>query len=379
MVCVIGLNSANAQQDTPSNLIYIGCAAEFEAYEGFAEGRGIQLVQGCYGDVLSQVVEALEQQGINLVVASNEQQLSQAVLFLYAPLNIHGSPLASLEDLKPAYLNISPFLAAHPTGAIGLYADSVQKREVLADLMTGIVLYSVKKCEAAMPYFNLAESAGFYTDEGEPLIWVIASIRFYRGNCALLDGDYETAKQHYEAAFPQNQELNPNPLLELNIQANLAWTYLQLGEVEACFDLMERVVEAAESMTYTNRFRIAALTYRAQLYALAFRYDDALADMDAAIELDPTNPELYVLRGQITLYIYEWDRVLADYNYALELDPDYADAYYYRGILFYTQAQREQALPDFQRYLELAPDGDHAADAAQYIADIQRELQTLNE
>ena len=118
------------------------------------------------------------------------------------------------------------------------------------------------------------------------------------------------------------------------------------------------------------------------LYALAFRYDDAIADMDAAIALDPNNPALYVERGQRIILLYEWDRALADYNHALELDPNYADAYYYRGILYASVPEgidaRRSALADFQRYLDLAPDGQHAADAARYLADIQAQFDALH-
>jgi tetratricopeptide (TPR) repeat protein len=78
------------------------------------------------------------------------------------------------------------------------------------------------------------------------------------------------------------------------------------------------------------------------------------------------------------MLLYEWDRALADYNRALELDPDYADAYYYRGVLHYTLLEREQAIADFGRYLELAPDGLHAENAAQYITDLQTQLEALD-
>jgi tetratricopeptide (TPR) repeat protein len=123
---------------------------------------------------------------------------------------------------------------------------------------------------------------------------------------------------------------------------------------------------------------------RAELFALISRYDDAIADLNAAIELDPDNPELYTLRGQMYLYLYEWDSSLADYNHAIELDPDYADAYYYRAVLYYSILQtgvelRTEALADFQHYLDLAPDGDHAPDATHYIDQIQTEFAVLNE
>ncbi len=129
--------------------------------------------------------------------------------------------------------------------------------------------------------------------------------------------------------------------------------------------------------------KVAILSKRAQLYALAARYDDAIADLNAAIKLDPDNPELYTLRGQMYLYLYEWDSVLDDYNHAIELDPTYADAYYFRGILYDSilqtgQELRPESLADFQHYLELAPNGDHAVDAARYVEQIQSELDALN-
>lgn len=125
------------------------------------------------------------------------------------------------------------------------------------------------------------------------------------------------------------------------------------------------------------------LSRRAQLYSLAERHDDAIIDLTAALELDPDNPELYTLRGQMYLALYEWDAALADYNAALELAPDYADAYYYRGVLYASILQtgletRDDALADFRRYLELAPDGDHAAEAAQAIADLEAAQDALD-
>ncbi len=121
---------------------------------------------------------------------------------------------------------------------------------------------------------------------------------------------------------------------------------------------------------------------RSQLYALAFRYDEAIADMDAAIALESDDPALYVERGQRIILLYEWDRALADYNRALELDPLYADAYYYRGILYASVPEgidaRRNALADFERYLDFAPNGPRAADAARYRAEIQAQLSALD-
>lgn len=117
--------------------------------------------------------------------------------------------------------------------------------------------------------------------------------------------------------------------------------------------------------------------------ALVSDYNAALADISIAIALDPVNPVFYILRGKMYLAIYEWDNAGADFDHAIEFSPNYAPAYFHRGVLYYSILQtglttREYALADFQRYLELDPDGEFAAQAAEYIENIERELQALN-
>lgn len=140
---------------------------------------------------------------------------------------------------------------------------------------------------------------------------------------------------------------------------------------------LDAQAQSAASVWMTVFYRL-----RSHLNTQLFRYDDAIADMDAAIALDPDNPALYVERGQRIILLYEWDRALADYNRALELDPLYADAYYFRGILYASVPEgidaRQLALADFQRYLDLAPDGQHTDDAARYRAEIQAQLDALD-
>ncbi len=122
---------------------------------------------------------------------------------------------------------------------------------------------------------------------------------------------------------------------------------------------------------------------RSRINAALFRYDEAIADMDAAIALDPDNPLLYVERGQRILLLYEWDRALADFNHALELHPNYAAAYYYRALLYASVPEgseaRQSALADFERYLALAPNGSYAENAAQNSASLQAQLDALAE
>ncbi|MFN8447258.1 MAG: tetratricopeptide repeat protein [Anaerolineae bacterium] len=111
------------------------------------------------------------------------------------------------------------------------------------------------------------------------------------------------------------------------VKRRLSWSIVPLI-------LITVIVIDAQAQSPTTAWMTVFYRLRSHLNAQLFRYDEAIADMDAAIALDPSNPALYVERGQRIILLYEWDRALADYNRALELDPNYADAYYYRGILY---------------------------------------------
>lgn len=128
--------------------------------------------------------------------------------------------------------------------------------------------------------------------------------------------------------------------------------------------------------TYQDDLQVLGYIERSQAYALAFEYDRAIAEIDAALALQPENATLYLERGQRVLLLYEWDRVLADYNRALALDPLLAEAYFQRGILFYSTASWPDAALDFEHYLELEPDGPFSAQARTYLTQLENLLPT---
>jgi lipoprotein NlpI len=241
-----------------------------------------------------------------------------------------------------------------------------------ASIATGLIAYSLGQCDIATQYFdrfNDENINAFYTD-------------FYRGNCALMDGEYETAIHIFASIY------HPDGPAYTSVVTNLAWAYLQVGQQAEAIQALTDFLDGFEA-SHSPKSRINGLVKRSQIYALAFEFSEAVEDLDEAIEItqkldqsefgDSQLAKLYFERAQRILLTYEWDDVLADYNTALELDPDYAEAYYHRGVLFYTQGPREEALPDFERYLELEPAGEWATEAADYIESIEIELEALGE
>jgi|GEM_PF-6262046 len=323
-------------------------------------------------EILELVNDNLQEHGILLnVLEYSSEDLStvnsqNVILEGIEATGIH--PLAVIwiypRDIEVQFLTspvaqVSPILD-EPTIRFD-WSPSMDSLEIIADAITGTLLYLDGQCALLTPYLDSALASGTVAMVDQHFVKLEI-------NCAILAGDFDNAINMYES-FEESLMADRESL-------DLAWLYLRVGREEDALEMAAEVIRhcrVPDPEGYHTEYCVGQYSRRAQVYALAFHYDEAIADMDAAIELDPDNPELYVLRGQIVILLYEWDRVLADYNHAIELDPDYADAYYYRGILHYTawEGLREDALADFERYLELAPDGEHAQEAAANVTEIQ--------
>ncbi len=272
-----------------------------------------------------------------------------------AALTLRRPPRRATETLS-----LSPLLAQQVDFAVTLprYRD----RAALTALLAGSILYDVDRCAAAGPYLAQGPAAG----AGR------AAARYYQAACALLAGDTEAAI-HRLRDVPDLGRLYAQSTA---YPALLAWAYLQTGQREAAFAVLDELV--AVRQTADDASVGTALAKRAQFHALAFDYAAALVDVAAALDGAgddaAAQAELYRLRGEIHLYLYEWEAARADFNRALALNPADAEAYFQRGILQYTLIERVAALADFRRYVALAPQGRYAAAAARYIASLRLEI-----
>ena len=101
-----------------------------------------------------------------------------------------------------------------------------------------------------------------------------------------------------------------------------------------------------------------AFSHRGVTYWLMERYEEALADFDRALELEPDMAWAIAGRGETYRLMERYEEALADFDRALELKPDMAWAIAGRGQVYGEMGRYEEALADFDRALELEPDED---------------------
>jgi tetratricopeptide (TPR) repeat protein len=82
------------------------------------------------------------------------------------------------------------------------------------------------------------------------------------------------------------------------------------------------------------------------------QFDFAIADCNRAIEFDPT-AGAYVHRGNAFYARGDNDQAIADYDRAIGLNPKEAAAYSNRGRAFYAKGENDRAIADFTQAIQI--------------------------
>ncbi|MBX0327703.1 protein kinase [Oscillochloris sp. ZM17-4] len=107
----------------------------------------------------------------------------------------------------------------------------------------------------------------------------------------------------------------------------------------------------------------AALRLRAAAYEAASRFDEAMADTNAALAIDPGDVESLLQRAALNRYHYgQPDAAIADFTTVITIDGNSRDARAGRGALLIASGNYEVALDDAHALIAIDP-----ADASGYI------------
>ncbi|HET9894539.1 MAG TPA: tetratricopeptide repeat protein [Streptosporangiaceae bacterium] len=139
----------------------------------------------------------------------------------------------------------------------------------------------------------------------------------------------------------------------------LALIELHLGNLPEAIRLVTRGRERLDRELAPGTYLLhrSVLTHnRATVLAIAGRLDEALADFDRVIEMDPSYAEYYLDRATVKRRLGDAEGAMADYDAAITSMFGVWELHYNRGDLRAEQGDIEGAIADFERVLELEPD-----------------------
>lgn len=188
-------------------------------------------------------------------------------------------------------------------------------------------------------------------------------------------GDYEKAAYCFSMSIDVNKR-NPDPyyyhglcyfqLFDFEIAAADFWQVIRLDpDCSDAYRLLGLCYHQLGDLGHAKQYlseallRLApdALLYAARGDVLSdlHQFDEAVADYDKAIELDPTDAMLFANRASIYAQLGDYQLAGRDAERALQLNPEDAIAYSVRGHLLMEQGYYEEAVADYTAVLTLAP------------------------
>jgi tetratricopeptide (TPR) repeat protein len=112
-----------------------------------------------------------------------------------------------------------------------------------------------------------------------------------------------------------------------------------------CTEVIHRLPDSAD-----------ALHERGTAYIRAQQYEQAIADMNAALRLGDQNPAAaHSVRGRAHSGLLQWDAAIEDFDEAIKLNPKVAQFFMFRGVARNGRGEYLQAIEDFDQALRLQP------------------------
>jgi tetratricopeptide (TPR) repeat protein len=99
----------------------------------------------------------------------------------------------------------------------------------------------------------------------------------------------------------------------------------------------------------------AGYAARATIWEAQYDHDQAIADCDEAIRLDPKRARVFFTRGTARFHKRDYDQAISDLTEAIRLEPEFATAYVRRGAAWRYKGQYQKALADCDRAFEINP------------------------
>ena len=135
----------------------------------------------------------------------------------------------------------------------------------------------------------------------------------------------------------------------------------QAGDLEDCNGSVAEKIEAGCTAILDNPARtpedgLKALTNRSRLYANRSKFDAALADAEAALQLNAQSVPALLIRGYVYQRKNNFESALADFDQAAGIDPKNFAPYLSRGNLRLVQRNWTEAQKDFEQALALRAD-----------------------
>jgi serine/threonine protein kinase/tetratricopeptide (TPR) repeat protein len=140
----------------------------------------------------------------------------------------------------------------------------------------------------------------------------------------------------------------------LSLDATLAETYNPLAAVKLYYYRDWPAAERAFRRGIELNPNLAEIhAHYAMCLMLFGRSEEALAEVQRSIDLDPLSPRFNFFRGRLLFFMRQYDRAIDQFRQTLEMDPNYLPAHEDLGAVYEQKGMQEGAVAEFVKALIL--------------------------
>ena len=187
---------------------------------------------------------------------------------------------------------------------------------------------------------------------------------------------YLQVKDHAKAKADYDKVLVSNPQCTKCL-INMGMTEVDNRNFASAISYLDRFIKLkpAESVGYVKRGEAEFETGK---------YDEAIADFNKGLQLDPTmSAYIYLYLSMTKLAKGNYSEALSDINQSLNIQPNSEFAYYVRGKIYINMGDYNAAIKDLFSCLQKRPDFSeyhtYAGIALYYLNDYNKAMQAFNE
>jgi serine/threonine protein kinase/tetratricopeptide (TPR) repeat protein len=292
------------------------------------EAQRAEILGDCY-QLLLILAETEAQSALDLKQAEQDTRLRKAVRVLDKALEF-GTPSRAWHLRQARYLSILGDKAA--AAKAEQTAEAAGVADVFDQFLMADEFYRRAEFDDAIREFeNVLQAKPDH-------FWA----QYLSGLCLLRQNRHSEARSHLTACLAQGRKF--------------VWLYLLRGYANGellAFEAAESDFKSALTLTRDENSRYVLLVNRGVLRIRQERFDDAIADLGAAIKLKPGDYQAYVNLAQSHRLAGDLDTALAQLDRAVQREPSLAHVYRLRARLRVERGESDPALDDFRNAIRL--------------------------
>jgi len=307
-----------------------------------------------------------EGNNLNLIIEQDPEFSAIQVIFDFAGdlvfIDFETTP-------PPPTLLPSAYLIPHPFYNFPLSArpDNPLWIQAIGEFTMALGYYLNADCESMLPHLDATQDIVLQIQELDYSQETTTYIDFYRANCALAEGDLESAVIFYEDILTFFEENGYDFRYGLEARINLAWTHYMLGDTDLSYEIINDVI----GFTGIDWATVRALELRAHFYLLEEDYESAIADLDEALTIKIDDP--YLIGQIINIFIITEDYKSADKEITRlsKIEDGYPVTLFYQGLLAYAEEDNMAAEDFLSEFVALGLNDYLTLEARELLAEIQ--------